>query len=736
MRIKIWISYGLCFILMIFLGSDILAQKVEVDVQFNVKHVVGNVSMFDRNKFVTIHADVPEREWEGDNFTTDLRKDFLDRYDVYLGRNTGGITWYLNNQVTEDPERPGYANPADVEAIGRNLKNQYAVNSVWQAYEHRNDQIIAAQLHPFWPDGQLTNQGWAFSQTDTEVEPFGTATGEYMGRFIRDAFGEGGTAGQPRPDYVEIINEPVWHLVDYGDESAEKVFRFHNGVAKAIRQTVPDIQIGGYCTAFPNHETNGFQEWNNRWKLFMDISGEYMDYWSIHLYDFPSINNGKQLYRKGSNMEATFDMMEQYSFLKFGEVKPFMISEYGAQMHDYFGAWSPYRDWLHLKSVNSMMLQFMERPHIINKTINFLPVKAEWGTKGVNDTYNHRLMRRENEPESYTGQWVYSELVKTYQLWSEVNGTRIDTYSPNADILVDGYVEGKNAYLILNNLNFEPAEIDLKSHGLSDNNIVSIEIKHLYLDGDAPVLSTSVESSVPESLLLAAEGTMILELTMEEPIEPVQSSIEKKYYADTYLQEIVSETPITFNIDNVEVGEYGEAVLRVGIGRQHGKSLAPSVLFNGQNIHVPKNFRGDDQEDRATFFGVLEIPVSYDLIKQKNEVQITFSDDGGHVSSVAMQVFNFSVPIERSVGNVLDVPVYDQDNIRISPNPNNGWFALEFKEDLSFAVTITDLSGREVFRQSEIKVKEKIDVNYLAPGVYVVAVLNNHTIKSERIIIR
>ena len=47
----------------------------------------------------------------------------------------------------------------------------------------------------------------------------------------------------------------------------------------------------------------------------MDMSGTYMDFWTIHLYDFPSINGGQQMYRKGSNMEATLDMMEQYSYL-------------------------------------------------------------------------------------------------------------------------------------------------------------------------------------------------------------------------------------------------------------------------------------------------------------------------------------------------------------------------------------------------------------------------------------
>ena len=39
---------------------------------------------------------------------------------------------------------------------------------------------------------------------------------------------------------------------------------------------------------------------------------------------------------------------------------------------------------------------------------------------------------------------------------------------------------------------------------------------------------------------------------------------------------------------------------------------------------------------------MLEVKVPYDLIQANNTVDITFPDNGGHISSLAMQVFNFS----------------------------------------------------------------------------------------------
>ncbi|SHK69418.1 agarase [Reichenbachiella agariperforans] len=725
-----------CGMLCLAIGAK---AQVRVDINLDLKHQVGQIDQFDRNKFVAIHANTTEREWDGDNFTTDLRNDFLNGYDVYLGRDTGGISWALNSNTDEDPARPGFADPAGIESYGTTVKNNYAAQTSWHPYEDRNDQILAAQLHPFWPDGQETNRGWAFSEADTEAEPFGTATGEYMGRYIRDSYGTGGTTGAKKPLYVEVINEPLWHLVDFGTDEPEKIFRFHNAVADQIRKYNDDVLIGGFCTAFPDHENRGFAQWNERWKLFMDMSGDKMDYWTIHLYDFPSINNGKQRYRKGSNMEATFDLMEQYSYMQFGEVKPFMISEYGAQMHDYFGAWSPYRDWLHLKSVNSMMMQFMERANIINKTLNFLPVKAEWGTNGVDDTYNHRLMRKADEPQAYTGEWVYSDMVKTYQLWSEVKGTRVDSYATSLDLLVDAYVDGKTAYVILNNLKFEAVQIELNALGLSTAVVEETDLKHLYLEGQVPVLEQSNQQGLPEAVSLESEATMILKLTLNEAPSIDQTSVETKYYATDYLQEIHANEPLTFTISGVQLGDHGEAMLRLGLGRAHGKSLVPTVLVNGFALDVPVDFRGDDQADRDSFFGVIEIPVPYQQLQNSNEVKVTFADEGGHLSSVAMQVYGFSREVDRSnpVLGLEDKIASTSLQMKVYPNPSFDSVRLEVAPDfVGGQWQIMTLSGQVA---QEAKIDQEVmlvDASVLPSGVYLIRVSNQGEVLTRKLVLK
>jgi len=713
-------------------------DTVAVDVNLDVKHIVGEISSFDRAKFVTIHADVTEQEWtSGTNAVPDFMDDFLNGYDVYLGRNTGGITWWLNNIITEDPNRPGFADSMSVKQSGQSVKNGYAAKTNLHPYELRNDQIICAQLHPFWPDGKKTQKGWALSQTDNATTPFGTATGEYMGRFIRDFFGNGGTLGQPRPNLVEVVNEPLWELVTNGTEDPAKIFRFHNSVASEIKKLNSDIQVGGFCDAFPDLEKNSFQEWEERWKLFMDVSGENMDFWSIHLYDFPAFN-GLQRYRKGAQMEATLDMMEHYSYLKFGEAKPFLVSEFGAQTHDYNNIWSPYRDWLHMKSANAMMLQFMDRPQLVTKLINYIMLKAEWGyNASTGKTWASRLMRKANEPESYTGEWVYTDMVKMFQLWADVKGTRVDSKANNIDVLNDSYVDGNKIYVLICNLDLENSK-QLKINLLgSTQQVQEVKIRQLKLVGDSPEMIETNFTDVPESIEIAPEGTLVVEYTANANIQIDETSAEKKYYATEYLKPIIGNQTLVFEVMDVEYGQNGEAILRLGIGREHGKEIFPEVKINGTTLKVPSDYKGDDQQDRLTFFGVLEIDVPYDLIQSNNTINIKFPDSGGYVSSVALRTYKFSREIKRFQDVISGISNTPTKEIMIYPNPaQNEIRIINQLSNEEYLLEIYSVAGAKILSEMIWSEDQPVSISNLPNGLYTVKASNKKKVSCFKLIVK
>ncbi|MFC7338813.1 agarase [Haloferula chungangensis] len=618
------------------LNSTALSQHRAADISFDpgIRREIGGISEFDRKKFITIHAGSGESDWVGEE---DKLKHLVDDLDVYFGRHTGAITWTLS-QMKEDPANKGHVHFPFMEMYARQERARYQSQSHLHPYAERDDLIVATQLHPFWPDGALiTPPDGSAPWSIANAAASGQAMGYWLNMFT-------GGDGPPRPRYFEIVNEPVYELQkENKDASLRQIWEYHRDAAKAIRRLNQDVLIGGYTAAFPDVEKDDFREWHERWKDFIDVTGDSMDFYSLHLYDFPGINHGQQMYRKGAHLEGTLDMIEHYATLKFGKPKPFVISEYGSQLHDWFNQpWSPNRDWLCLKAINSMLLQFMTRPDQIAKTIPFITVKAEWGNNegGSGFPYYWRLLRKENEPQSFTGDYVFSDQIKFYQLWSEVRGTRILTHSSDPNLLADAYADGNKLHLIINNLTTAPSLLNLQPADVPGNAITRTHIRHLYPTTEGPRLDAYERTQESAALGLGSESTMILSFIYEKPLAQSSTVDERKYYATSHFHPITADQPVDYTIAKVQPGQNGKATLRLGVGRAHGKKLTPTITFNGEILRAPGFYRGRDQTDRPSFFGIYEIPVSPDLIKAENKVTITFPDTGGHLSSLALQILN------------------------------------------------------------------------------------------------
>ncbi|MDV7185910.1 hypothetical protein R3X25_01350 [Lutibacter sp. TH_r2] len=633
------------------------AQETEINVNLQTKHIVGDIEDFDREKYITIHANI-ESDWSGNHVSADIRNEFLNTYDVYLGRETGGLKGALN-RVKQDPNRPGFADASHLKKLGYNAIKSYKNKDLKQYDNRLNNMVIGSQFHPIWPEGSKTKQGWSLSQKDTKQEPFGKASGEYMAHYIKEFF----SADKKRPKFIEVINEPMWDLVPRKNrgiaekeiEAVQKMAKFHSTVAREIKKLNPDVLVGGFTCAFPDFEFYDFNRWNYRWKQFIDITGDDMDFWSLHFYDFPckqKYEKGKltyvKKYRKGSNIKATLDMLEQYSMLKFGKIKPLVISEYSVQAHRYRDlAWTPWRDFLYVKSANSMLMTFMDYSNSVAMAIPFFMLKSEWGRTKDGHPYRSRLFRQQFEKEGETGdKWVYTDLVHFYQLWSDVKGKRVDITSNNIDIQTDAYVKGNKAYVILNNLTEEKISLKLNVFNQRNNVLKRVKIKHHY----APYKPIEIEREgvVEEKTVkkineieLEAEGTMVLEYFFKKTIKFSELKEETKYFSEEYLKPIEANKELIFNINNIEVADNSKAVLRIGIGRDHGKSLKPQVQLNGENISVPENYAGLPQTERDRFYGVLEIPIDTKLLKTNNKISVKFADNGGHLATVTMKVFNF-----------------------------------------------------------------------------------------------
>ncbi|KAA1245828.1 T9SS type A sorting domain-containing protein [Aquimarina sp. RZ0] len=712
----------LLFLLVCLSASNIKAQQIiSAEVNLDVKHSVNGVSEFDRSKFIILHADIDDNEWDSES----QRKQFLDDYDVYLGRNNGGLVWEFD-QSSEDPTRSGWPDLDVLRQKGTSSKNSYAQKTAPHEFENRyKNMMFGGQPIPMYPNGQMTRSSSCCSDSDPWAYENYDAVAEFYATYIKEFFGEGGQTGKPQPQYIEVMNEPFVKANNLGT-TRENITQMHKVVAQKIKSLNPTVKVGGYSAAHPAYEDGNFNHWRNNWKLFIDEAGTDMDFFSLHLYDFLGEDDlSKEAQRKGSNMEAILDMVEHYSHLKLGEVKPLSISEYGWLGRPLNGPYNKERDWFNIRSFSSMMMQLMERQDHIISAIPFMILKAQWWQSPDNFTYSYRLLRQKKELEGETGEeWVYTELVKFFELWSNIKGTRVDSQANDPDLLIDAYTEGTKAYVIMNNLEHEKITVNLNIPALNAANITDVKYRHLYAnDSGTPVLDQNDNVNLQE-ILIGKEATVILEYILRDPIEMTNVSTEKKYYANTYLQPISANNETTFTIDNVQIENTGEAVLRIGLGRDHGQSLLPILKVNDQVITMAEDWKGYDQKTRNRFFGVIEVPIPFDLLQNTNEISLTFPDTGGTISSIAMQVFNFEKPIDR----VLSTEEFNgeiENTVEFSPNP--------FKEEVTisglgpgtFQLKIFTISGTLVFSQSVSRSNTKVNLHSIAKGNYILQLFND-----------
>ncbi|MBD0401525.1 hypothetical protein [Flammeovirga sp. EKP202] len=454
------------------------------------------------------------------------------------------------------------------------------------------------------------------------------------------------------PSIYEPYNEPMVHAKDLypgkgkkdkSDKAIIKISESLRDIGQAIH-AVPELKnmkVAGYASAWPAFEVGDFNVWDTRYRTFIDIAGKDMDILSVHLYDGKGLNNSGGR-RSGSNAEAILDLIEAYSYISLGEVKPIAITEYGRLVDDQPG-WtakngkSNYHPIENSQAVRSQMhlaMGFMERGDNIVCAIPFSTgkqsptkkfAKAGLWTKGEN------------------GGWELTSRKYFFEVLKDVKGNRVHIGSDNVDIQTQAFVDGKQLYVILNNLNEETQTLNLAIDELKGLKKVETKRIKTYVN-QLPELIKETSKKAPSTIDIAYGETIILTYNFSKSLPTKKKEYSTKYYASEYLKPIKANEASTFKFQNVLADAKGSAVLRLGVGRDHGKSLQPVVTVNGQKVTLPEDvIRGYDQHNRGKFFGLLEIPVPAEYLKSgENEVSITFPDSNGRISSAVLKVIGFS----------------------------------------------------------------------------------------------
>ncbi len=692
----------------LFLRPTIKAQGV-ITIDHKTQRYIGDISTLDRGKYTNAHILFTGPDAAFESFKTEYNID-----KSYIG---GRQFWNPFGKVNN--------------GVIPNVKKNY--NGVREV----NPFLVATGTA-----GQLMyDDNLDYSIED--VSAFSQQAAEYVAQSYRDEW-------DLVPAFIEPFNEPMVHATDFYPEGREtptkyisekidvvitKICEYHKDLGQAIH-AIPELanmQVMGFASAYPELENNNFDLWNTRFKKFIDIAGEDVDIFSLHLYDGSGINNSGGR-RSGSNAEAILDMIEAYSFIKYRKVKPLAVTEYGRLVPNQPG-WTSSNGMTNYEPIETsqasrsqihLAMSFMERADHMVITIPFnvstRNPKSQYSKSSIwiNTIDGIELTQRKN----------------FYEVWKDVKGERVRINSTNVDIQTQAFVSDKQLYVVLNNLNDDTQTVNLGL--LEPTGLQNVHVKRLKIFLDKlPELSESKEDAAPSTLSLEYGETVVLTYNFENPITFHNTIRSTKYYATEYLKPISANELNAFTLEALAVGN-GEATLRLGVGRAHGLSLKPTVTVNGTEINTNGDIiRGYDQNTRKQFFGTLEIPVSMSHLKEgANEVQVKFPDGGGHISSVILQVQKSEKPVEDFVvdgGNVLGNAETIANNIEIFPNPVQAGDSVTINSKESIKqLKVFSLNGLLIYQGTSTTISTK----GFRSGVYVVNIELEKSCQSVKLVIR
>lgn len=701
------------FLILLISSFSGFAQN-KLTVNPTIQYYIGDVSELDRSKFFNMHA-----TWSDGGITDDEYEFYTEELNAGFGRGFWGPFSWAKNKA--GGEVGVYSeNEADIISKGNSQINYTKSQATW--WRHSNRQVVTE--HP------ANVARWSIDK-----EKAADWSAQYFKHFFTD---------EDRPLWFEPMNEPFVHAGDdaFSAEQPddqlmrERMAEWFGAIGKKFDETpeLANVNVVGYSSAWPSVELWDFEHWNTRMKMFMDVAGDHMDAFATHIYDGINVT-GADSKRSGSNSEALLDLIETYSYTKWGFIKPHAITEFGGIEKGFGDDYSDVKSVQSIKSINHILFNLLDRENNMMIAIPFIGSKATWHITKANNyqPYGSVLWRPKNigVPIDENTEWVYTPRVYFYELWQDVKGKRVQISVNNPDIETQAFVHENKLYVALSNLDEQNLVVDLNQFE-GQENVSSVRIKSLKIwDDKNPVYSDETQSSVPSELSLIPDETVVMEYSFNNPISFTNSLRSTKYYTNQHLKTISGN--LKFNFNGVDIGNAGGvANLRVSIGRKHDKSKKPTVLVNGTQVTVPDNWAGGDQANRDDFFGMINIPVPFENLKADNEIDIKFPDSEGRVSSVILQVGLYEEAIATGIEDAV------QYGVTIYPSlVTEGWMKILMNENIFNKYELIGINGNVCRSQFINKGQSELHVINMpeTKGMYIVRLTGDNAIYTQKIIV-
>jgi len=672
----------------LFCFSLLTAQEATISLDLGIKKYIGKVNILEREKYFGIQSSYTNEELIDE-------ADFLfQELGAHPAKNFFG------------PEPNGNLQGVTVSKIddmAKSLQNKIRENPVYKKYG-TSDFVLTQKipLKVYNPNADVKEEALKMVEYTKLLFP-------------------------KKPKYYEIMDEPFESAGMFSGNPLTvktQISNFYSTIAEVFKKELPSVKVGGFSGLRPLFELNNFMNWEETHKLFMDVAGNQIDFISTKLYDELDRDTSTINYCSGSNSEAILDLIDTYSFIKWNQLKPHLITEYGLKVPDWEGTqYTPQYSTYIVRSLNNFVMSFMDKPNTIEKAIPYVLGKEE---KFYSDARNNpkgnphpwAIVRKKSDSG-----YAYTNLIKFYEFWEKVEGERIYISSNNPDIQVNSFYKKGKWYIICNNLSDKDHTLNFS---FTNNDIVRISnytLRRLYGDENEVLDLTEANTDLHiDQLDIGSHEIFMMICDVPEDVQFATSIVEYNNYSKQILQPILAETAHSFKFSKVVTGK-GKANIRLSFGRPRSADMKPIIKLNGEYILTPTNWAGYDQSNKSIFFGTLVVPIPMSYLKEENEITVTFADDGGKISSVVINTEIFSGDVENANYMENNVPVFASNGgnlLNISP-------AIECR-----APKIVDPKGKVVRRLKFYSNGETVDISALEKGEYFLQTSNGGNYKFKK----
>lgn len=597
----------LCVVSLNLVATNSYAD-VSVDYDLTVRRSIGGESTLARERFFNIHTNASYGPIKSEDH------EFMQDYGIGFGRGFNGPFWYFPGK---DSLKAPFPTEAQAAPMARAINDLYKTQ---MTYPYRDRRVV------------ITDHPADTFDMDMDLEAAADWTVTFFKHFFND---------ETRPLFYEPMNEPFVHAKHFGkddDVVMKRMAELYREIGKSFDESGLDVQVVGYASAWPSMELKDFWHWDTRMKMFMDVAGEYMDGISTHLYDGTNIT-GQDNRRSGSNSEAILDLIETYSFIKWGFVKPHAITEFGDIPKGYPEHYTPEKSSQEHRAYNHIMFNLFERQDRILTAIPFITSKSPWfyEESGTYEAYLADLWRPDASSvvNGQVQKYYFTKKIDFYELWKDVKGERSVAYSDNPDVAVATFIDDAKVFICLNNLDDFDQVVGLNNLS-GHRKFKSGRLRRLNVPSrEAGIYTDEALGGEMERITLKPYETAVIIYEYAAPISFNAAVTSKTHYSKTHLQPIKAGQAIRFQFDGVPTSAE-RASLRMSVGRKPARSRQPQLKVNGQSVEVPNNWAGYDQGNREDFFGAIPIPLPVEALNSTITVELTFPDDGGRVSSVVL----------------------------------------------------------------------------------------------------